>query len=103
MPYEGEEVLAAEEDEREELLEEPVTPALLDAEGEEFLVCGEELLVCGEELLVCGAELLTAEREGDDDETEFRPDPPEELLACEYPQTGATSIMDAATAETAIV
>ena len=89
MPYEGEEVLAAEEDEREELLEEPVTPALLDAEGEE--------------LLVCGAELLTAEREGDDDETEFRPDPPEELLACEYPQTGATSIMDAATAETAIV
>ena len=110
MPYEGEEVLAAEEDEREELLEEPVTPALLDAEGEEFLVCGaellvcgEELLVCGEELMVCGAELLTAEREGDDDETEFRPDPPEELLACEYPQTGATSIMDAATAETAIV
>lgn len=96
MPYEGDEVLAAEEDEREELLEEPVTPALLDAEG-------EELLVCGEELLVCGAELLTAEREGDDDETEFRPDPPEELLACEYPQTGATSIMDAATAETAIV
>lgn len=103
MPYEGDEVLAAEEDEREELLEEPVTPALLDAEGEELLVCGEELLVCGEELLVCGAELLTAEREGDDDETEFRPDPPEELLACEYPQTGATSIMDAATAETAIV
>lgn len=93
VPYEGDEVLAAEEEEREMLLEEPVTPVLLDAEGEELLE-GED------EPLVCGAELLTEERGEDVDEDL---EGPEEPLVCEYPQTGATSIMDAATAETAIV
>lgn len=61
-----------------------------------------------EELLLDGDELRADEEAEDEElllalEEDEDLDAPEELLACEYPQTGAASSADATTAESANV